>query len=275
MKKNKIDPQLIKLLDSMKEVPDRGLQAKQAGREIFLAQIKNLKPRPLSQAQGIKKLRDSGRRSWVSRFAAIAAVLLVLLSGLGGTAYAAQTSGPDDLLYGVKTLTEEIQVGLESNPEEKLDLYISFASRRMQEIQAQIKAGEEVSGKALTLLENHTQKMLEQAAKLDEEGFNNALLQIEVNLQKQNQMLAELSKEHQQFGAPDLLTTQERIQERLDLVENGKNEPQGFKEEVKEQKEKSNNPGQNKDQNNGNSIKTGTPPEHDGNNNSGNGSRNK
>jgi len=266
---------LKNILDSLEEVPDRRLEASHITRENYLSQVKNLKQHPHPQAHGPKKPRITGRRSWVSRFAAISAVMLIFLSGLGGTVYAAQASGPDDILYGIKTLTEEIQLGLESDLEDKLDLYISFASRRLQEIQDQIDAGQEVSEKALALLDKYTQKMIEQAAKLDEKGLNKALLQIEENLRKQNQMMTELGKEHPQGGSPDLLNSQEKIRERIDLVGNGKDKPQEFKDKVNEQKEITNNPEEgNKDENN-NSDKPRTTPEQKNNNNSGNGSGNK
>jgi len=260
MNKDNLNPQLKKHLESLKAVPERDLQSSHASRENYLTQIKSLKPRPAAQNKPSRRSMANGRRSWVTKFAAIAAVLLVVLSSLGGTVYAAQASGPDDLLYGVKTLTEEIQVYLETDPEDKLDLYVSFANRRLQEIQAQVDAGEPVSDKALALLDKHTQKMLEQAAKLNDKGFDNALSQIEENLQKQNQMMAEMGKEQPQGGAPGLLKAQEKIRERLELVENGKNEPQGFKDKVREQKENSDNPGQDKKDDNGNSNKPETPP---------------
>ncbi len=274
MNKDNLNPQLKKQLESLQDVPERDLQYSHASRENYLTQIKSLKPRPAVQNKPARQPMANGRRTLVSRFAAVAAVLLVVLSSLGGTVYAAQASGPDDLLYGVKTLTEEIQVILETDPEDKLDLYVSFANRRLQEIQAQVATGEPVSEKALALLDKHTQKMLEQAAKLDDKGFDNALSQIEENLQKQNQMMAEMGKEHPQGGAPGLLKAQEKIRERLELVENGKNEPQGFKDKVKEQKEKSENPGQGKKEDKGNSNKPDSPPGQDDNNGKGQGNGN-
>jgi len=201
-------------------------------------------------------------------------VFLIALSSLGGTVYAAQAAQPDDLLYGLKTLTEEIQANLESDPEDKLDLYVSFSSRRLQEIQAQVDAGEEVSEKALSLLEKHTQKMLEQAAQLEGKGLEKALRQIETNLQKQNQMMAELGKEHPQGSPPGLLKAQEKIRERMELIENGLNEPQGFKEEIRQQNEKSENPGKGKGKENDNSNKPDSPPGLEGNDNPGKGNGN-
>lgn len=269
MKNNEINPELKKKLESLQNVPSRGLQNSHAGREGFLAQAKTHKPYQPPPQQQAKRGRSTRRRSWLHRLAAVFAVLLVALSSLGGTIYAAQASGPEDLLYGVKTLTEEVQVALETDPEDKLDLYVFFANRRLQEIQAQIDAGEEVSEKALNLLEKHTQKMLEQTAEMGEKGLGNALRQIETNLQKQNQMMTQMGKEHPQGGPPGLLKAQEKIQERLQLIENGINEPKGFQEKIRN--EKSDNPGQGNKPENDNSNKPDTPPGQENKDNSGNG----
>lgn len=233
MKKQEISPELKKQLESLQQVPQRGLQASHAGREAYLARVRKLDTNRAPGRQTPRRGSAVPGRSWAARLGVIAAVLLVALSSLGGTVYAAQAAQPDDLLYGVKTLTEEIQVGLESDPGDKLDLYVSFANRRLQEIQAQMAAGEEVSQKALDLLEKHTQRMLEQAAKLEGQGVEKALRQIETNLQQQNQLMAEAGKDHPQGGAPGLLKAQEKIRERMELVENGLTEPQGFQDQIR------------------------------------------
>ncbi len=257
MNDHEISPELKKQLESLQNVPERGLQASHAGRENYLAQVRTLKPGQGTSHKPAGKRSTVQRRSWAARLGTIAAVLLVALSSLGGTVYAAQAAQPDDLLYGVKTLTEDIQVSLESDPEEKLDLYVSFASRRLQEIQNQLAAGEEVSDKALALLEKHTQKMLEQAARLEGQGLDKALLQIEANLQKQNQIMAELGREHPQGSPPGLLKAQEKIRERLELVGNGLKEPQKFKDTIKGKSDDHQN---GNGQENGNSHKPATPP---------------
>jgi len=271
MDKKEINPKLKKELQHLQEVPERGLQASHAGRENFLTQVRTLKPRPVQANKPVQKGR---RRSWALRMASVIAVLALALGSIGGTVYAAQASGPNDLLYSVKTLSEDIQVGLESDPQDRLDLYTQFASRRLTEIQAQLDAGEDVSEKALALLEKHTQKMLEEAAKMGEQGLGNALSQIEQNLQKQNQMMEEMGKQHPQSNPPGLLTAQEKIRERLELVEDGMKEPQGFKESIKERKENSDNPGQSKEDGEDNSDKPETPPGQEDKDNPGNGQNN-
>ena len=114
MDKKEINPKLKKELEHLQDVPERGLQASHAGRENYLMQVRSLKPRPV---QTKKPVQQGRRRSWALRLASVIAVLALALGSIGGTVYAAQASGPNDLLYGVKTLSEEIQVGLESDPQ--------------------------------------------------------------------------------------------------------------------------------------------------------------
>jgi len=269
MNKKEINPLLKKELEHLNDVPERGLQASHAGRENYLTQVRTMNPRPV---QVKKPVQTGQRRSWALRLASVIAVLALALGSIGGTVYAAQASGPDDLLYGVKTLTEDIQISLESDPEDRLDLHTQFASRRLTEIQAQIDAGEAVSEKALALLEKHTQRMLEEAAKMGEQGLGAALRQIEQNLQKQNQMMDEVGKQHPQGSPPGLLKAQEKIRERLELIDNGMNEPEGFRQTIKEQKENSENPGQGKKD--GSDNKPDIPPGQIDKENNGNGQGN-
>ncbi|NQS91230.1 MAG: hypothetical protein HQ574_02385 [Chloroflexi bacterium] len=256
MNNNEINPRLKELLESLQETPARDSQSHEAGRVNFLSQAKNIQPRQTPTRTSKTRAGTPLRKFWVPRLATILAVVLFALSSIGGTVYAAQDSLPDDLLYPVKTLTEDIQIGLESDPEERLDLYASFANRRLEEIEAQIQAGEKISPKALARLEKLSEKMLQQAAQMGEKGLENALRQIQQALEKQNQMMEKLQKQTPGGGAPGLVKAQEKIRERLELVENGINEPQGFIKTIKERKEKSDQPGQGND----NSNKPDTPP---------------
>lgn len=233
MKNIEINPRLKKELDHIQEVPERGLQASHAARENYLAQVRTMKPRPIQTKKAGRRAEGVRRRSWVSRFAVIAAVFLVALSSIGGTVYAAQASGPEDMLYGVKTLTEDIWVGLESDPGEKLDLITLFADRRLSEIEAQAAAGEPISERALDRLEKHTQQMLDQAAQMGVGNIENALRQVQQSLELQNQVMTKLQQQTPGGGEPGLVKAQEEVQSRLRLVENGINEPQGFQEQMR------------------------------------------
>lgn len=271
MKNNDINPELKKKLESLQEVPKRDLQDILRGREIFLAQASELEPPQTSPKKTKTRSASPSRRNLVPRLVGILAVLILAMSSIGGTIYGAQASGPNDLLYPVKILTEDIQVGLESDPQDRLDLHTSFANRRLQEIQAQVLAGEEVSPKALALLEKHTQRMLQEAGQMSGKGLENALLQIQSNLQKQNQMMEKI-KDHPHGGPPGLLRAQERIQSRLELVDNGIKEPKGFKEKIEKEKPDKGNQDSQKDKEKPN--KPETPPGLEGKDPNGNGNDN-
>lgn len=265
MNNNEINPRLKKQLESLQETPERDFLQSHRGKEVFLAQAKSLKPRQAPKSHR----RVPRRRSWVPRLASILAILLIAFFSIGGTVYAAQGSLPDDLLYPVKTLTEDIQIGLESDPQDRLDLHASFANRRLAEIQAQVDAGEEVSEKALARLEKHTDKMLQEAAQLGEQGLENALTQIQQNLQKQNQIMGILQKQTPGHTEKGLNKAQENILERLQLVKNGIKEPQGFKEKMKEEKSNQSENGNQKDKEK--PDKPETPPGLEGKDKPGNG----
>ena len=268
MNNNEINPRLKKQLENLQDVPERDFLQSHRGKEVFLTQAKSLKPRQAPKSpSGVPR-----RRSWVPRLASILAVLLIALFSIGGTVYAAQGSLPDDLLYPVKTLTEDIQVGLESDPQERLDLYASFANRRLEEIQAQVEAGEEPSGKALGRLKKHTDNMMQEAAQMGEQGLENALRQIQQNLQKQNQLMGKLQKEKPGSGEKGLANALERIQNRLKLVENGIKEPQGFRDKIRNENAANPEKGNQKDKEKPN--KPETPPGLEGKDSPGNGNNN-
>ncbi len=233
MNNNEINPKLKKQLESLREAPARDLQQNHIGKEKFLSQAKNIQPRQAPTRTSKTRVETPLRKSWLPRLAAILAIVLFALSSIGGTVYAAQGSLPDDLLYPLKTLTEDIQIWLESDPEQRLDLYASFANRRLEEIEAQFLAGEQISPKALARLEKLSKMMLQQAAQVGENGLENALRQVQQALELQNQLMAKLQKQTPGPGELGLVQTQEKINSRLQLVENGILEPQGFQEQMR------------------------------------------
>ena len=232
MNNNEINRKLKNQLNNLQEVPARDLQQSHIGKEKFLSQAKNIHPRQTPARTSKTRVGVPLRKSWVPRLATILTVVLFALTSIGGTVYAAQSSMPDDLLYPVKTFTEDIQVRLESDPEQRLDLYASFANRRLDEIEAQFLAGEEVSPKALARLEKLSEKMLQQAAQVGEQGLENALRQVQQALELQNQLMTKLQKQTPGPGEQGLVQAQEMINSRLQLVENGILEPQGFQEQM-------------------------------------------
>ena len=77
-----------------------------------------------------------------STFSTILLIAALLLGGGGATAVAAQTAEPDGALYPVKVWSEEVRFDLARTDQNRLELALQFANRRMAEIQNQLAAGE-------------------------------------------------------------------------------------------------------------------------------------
>ena len=77
-------------------------------------------------------------------FTALSAVLIAsvfLFSGVGMTAYAAQSALPGDSLYPVKTSLEATRAGLAKDQVKQIELYLDFAEERLEVISALIQSG--------------------------------------------------------------------------------------------------------------------------------------
>lgn len=136
-----LDPRLNKMLDDLRSVPPRDPAAAARGRVLFLSQANNLK-------QAVSKLPERRHTGWFSSvlmvlqqkeykpmFTTLLSALIIVVLALGGTtatAYAAQDDLPGDMLYGVKTFTEDVRLAFASDAQD-VNLCEEFTQRRMQE----------------------------------------------------------------------------------------------------------------------------------------------
>ncbi len=86
--------------------------------------------------------------SWAEKKAPYIKYIISSLLGfslLGGTAFAANTSKPGDILFPIKKVEEKVAISLAISEEAQVALEVKFANRRLEElkqIQAQIKLGD-------------------------------------------------------------------------------------------------------------------------------------
>jgi hypothetical protein len=120
-----LDPFTRSALDTLTAIPPRDEQAATRGRAAFLAQATAMKPLVqtiVAKRNAFKSLR----------------ILIFIIGGFlfGGAtaAFASQTSNPNDWLYPVKILTEDVRLSMASDARERLALLIEFSDRRMMEI---------------------------------------------------------------------------------------------------------------------------------------------
>lgn len=73
--------------------------------------------------------------------AIIIAIVLAVSAAGGGTAYASQGSLPGDFLYPVKLGTEQARLVIATNDVDKAELYLTFASTRVEEMTGLVEKG--------------------------------------------------------------------------------------------------------------------------------------
>lgn len=159
------------------------------------------------------------------RMGTIATIVIILglvLGGTSATAYASQDDLPNQFLYPVKILSENIQAGLTTNNETKLALALEFAETRVDEI-VQLKAeGLMPPEPVYANLEMQIQKAITLATQLGESDLEPALLKIRDRLQIQERLLSNDDQD------PVLLRTRTLLQERIQLVNTGLGNLNGF-----------------------------------------------
>lgn len=168
---------------------------------------------------------------WITQFlkevrmGTLATVMIILglvLGGTSATAYASQDDLPNQFLYPVKLLSENIQAGLTSGNEAKLALALEFAETRIEEI-VQLKAeGLMPPEPVYANLEMQIQRAITLATQLGESNLEPALLQIRDRLQIQEKLVSQDGQD------PTLVRTRTLLQERIQLVNTGLGNLNGF-----------------------------------------------
>ena len=150
-----LDPRLQEKLALLRPTPPRDLKAIARGRERFLSELDSMpefkaSPRFAWLTRWFKSNQISKEDNPVSNgtkrlaFSALMAAIVILVflfGGVSATALAAQSALPGDALYPVKTGLEQTRVALARDAYSEAQLYLQFAQRRLDEINALIQEG--------------------------------------------------------------------------------------------------------------------------------------
>ncbi len=79
---------------------------------------------------------------------AVVLTLTVLFGGAGATVYAAQSSMPDEALYPLKTISEDLRLNLAVDPEAQIKLLLNYADERVGEMAKLLDQGEPVASRS-------------------------------------------------------------------------------------------------------------------------------
>ncbi len=235
-------PELIEYFEALKEhTPQRDPIRATKGRAHFLAEAKSLpKPQPKPWFEDLQEriaaLQISGNRRFATAIASILIALMITFGAVGGTVYASQGSLPNQTLYAVKTLTENVQLRFADQPQEKIDLLEKFANRRMEEVAALSEQGQDIPQNTLNRFEQHMETMLQLSAELEEESQAQSLSQIRNALRAHEQVINKLANRESGTAEQALLRVQEKLRARIQLIEEGLADPATFREIMKGQK---------------------------------------
>ncbi len=239
-------------LAPLREAPERNPEKAAQGRNDFLIQARRLAAAQAGQAP-VSATVLSRLNGWIARirnpfqreerysmFATLSSILVILalvFGGAGATVYAAQDSLPDQWLYPIKTATEDVRLELTRQAQQRLELALSFADRRVGEIVALRAAGEAIPQGVANRLESQINLALRIAAGMDPEHLPQALLQIRSHLARQERLME--MAQNGMAGADDPLLSRVRamLREQNRRVEQGLQEPERFRYQWRNQVE--------------------------------------
>lgn len=153
---------------------------------------------------------------------------MLVFGGTGATVLAAQSSLPDQPLYGVKLASETVRAGIPASSQSRVDLAMDFADLRLQEALQLASEGKPIPATVWERMDNFVTLGLSTAAGLDDEQLAQQLTQIQSRLQTELAQLSQLKADSRYSDTAAsvwaaLLTRQQ-------LVTIGLSDPAAFRE---------------------------------------------
>jgi hypothetical protein len=132
------DDDILRLLADENEIPAPDPLRKASARQNYLLHASRLRAGRGRSSNLASQSIFAGLRM---AFRVMTVVVLVVSGLLAGTIYAAADSLPGDFLYPLNLQVEEAQLGLAREPDRAARLALSFADKRLNEIELLVAAG--------------------------------------------------------------------------------------------------------------------------------------
>jgi hypothetical protein len=229
------DPQAVELLEKIKAVRQRPEQRAQHGRAVFLEQARSIKATLPARHPELTSVRSSllGRKRLfgLSPLVTILIVVALILGSTSTTVYAAQSSTPDHFLYPVKIASEDLRLSLAASSNDKVNMDIEFANRRLQEASLLTESEKYVPNVVSTRWGRHLDDVFEYSQQLDDSQMRAILTQLQAGLQQQLQTSSQLVNAHPEDE--QLARLHAEIQAGIYLVESGLANPTALRQQIK------------------------------------------
>lgn len=220
-------------LKALREMHPRNESRAAAARSAFLQKARTL-PKPVSPA-AFPRLKErihihQKENSIMRTLARSILVLALALGGTGATAFAAQSSMPDDVLYPVKLMTEDMRLALTSDPEAAFNYLMNLAEERTREVAGLANQGLPVPQEVSLRLQEHLRQALNQAGQIDEPAMMQAMQQIQTMAQSHFQFMEQTSTQTQsQAGGGALDKAQETMLQIQSAAQGALDDPAAFR----------------------------------------------
>jgi hypothetical protein len=242
------DPRLIRKIEALRAAPAISSESAERCRTAFIRQVTEMADTEFSSktVSNEASWRQIGWKSiftnlfdWKERspmFTTLALIVVtfsLLFGGAGATVFAAQDSLPGEILYPLKSLSEQARLEFAPEAADRFTLHMQYIERRVDEISRLAVAGVEPP----VSLQNHLALQLDQslqlAAGMEDPQAVKALSRLREMLTNQERILAAVNGTGGASVQAALLQVRQQIQERLRLVENGLQDPNMLRERLR------------------------------------------
>lgn len=170
-------------------------------------------------------------------FGTVATIILIvslLFGGGGATLAMAQSSLPDQPLYGVKTAVENFRMDLTGNPDSQVELALKFADQRAEEIQKMVKANNLPPESVQARYQQQLEFAIQAALKMQADPAVVALKKVQTRLEMHLQAFDQLGPNVDAPCADVLARVRTMLQERLGWAKTGADDPLKLQEQLRQ-----------------------------------------
>ncbi len=226
-----------KKLEDLRESPERDPDLIGRQKAAFLARAESIAQdlplkQPVSSPDGIRhtwwsnilQRKDSKKMSIVPT---LLIVITLLFGGTGATVAAAQSAMPNDLLYPVKLVSEEIALTFSGSPDSKVKNELKLLERRSEELNQELAEDGDVGDEITDSLIDQLDETIESTDGLDRENQMAALLRIQAHMQLVLQ--EKIDRGQPQVAQENIQNLLDKVQARITALEEYMNTPDELK----------------------------------------------
>lgn len=214
MKPENIDPRLFDLLDELKLAAPRNSHSTARGRAQFLREAVSLHETRRHSGWMIFPFKET----LTMKLIVSTLVIVGLLFGGSATVSAAQDDLPNQSLYRVKLMREDVDLWFASDPIQEINILIDQAQTRFREMEMLAAQGIVPPADVQLRAQERIQRALQLAAHLDDTSRSTVSQQIQTRLQTQEQLMLQLEQGTCTDCVPVLEQTREMLQLQLRTI---------------------------------------------------------